>query len=260
MRNTPLSLFALSSLLVFSAGCTGETFLSNGAPDEDDNYPEFDGASLEVSSPSSAAIYLLDEGLPLQASVLSSDGEVLDFEDIVWSSDAEGELATGTDEEVDLDWGIKTFTVTADLPNGDRLQTVIGGVRVQGRHSGIYGGDLAINLQAEFEGTPITASCLGGLHFVVDMSGELLLGEEGSCTINLVVMGELDIGYGVEAEVAEDSAQGSIQINTGFIDIPVDFEAEFEDDMLTAEFEGNALLFTFDGSIEADRLSPYVEP
>ena len=260
MRTSPLSILALSTLLALVTGCAGESFLSSDRADDEDGYPEFDGATLEISSPVSAAIYLLDEGLPLQGAVISADGEVMDFEEIVWTSDVEGELATGTDEEADLDWGIKTFTVTADLPNGDRLQTVIGGVRVQGRHTGIYGGNLAINLHAEFEGTPITASCLGGLHFVVDMSGELLLGEEGSCTINLIIMGEMDIGYGVEADVSDDSAEGSIQINTGFIDIPVQFEADFEDDTLTADFEGNAFVFTFDGSIEAERLSPYVEP
>jgi hypothetical protein len=92
------------------------------------------------------------------------------------------------------------------------------------------------------------------------MSGEVLIGEEGSCTINLLIMGEMELGYGVEAEVAEDSAAGSIQLQTGFIDLPVAFEGNFEDEELNAEFEGNLFLFAFDGSINADRLSPYVDP
>jgi hypothetical protein len=243
--------------------CGGESFLSNGNGDGDgdeDGYPEFDGATLAISSPVSAGVYLLDEGLPLEGEVLSADGEVLDFDAIVWETDIEGEIAVGTSEEADLNWGIKTVTATANLPNGDRLQTVLGGIRVQGRHSGIYAGNLAINLHANFQDTPITASCLGGLDFFVDMSGELLLGEEGSCTINLIVMGEMDIGYGVEANVSKDSAEGSIQINTGLIDIPVSFEGNFEDEQLYAEFEGNAFLFTFDGSLTANRLSLYVDP
>lgn len=251
--------FFLLTTLALLAGCTGESFLSSASGGDEDLYPEFDGATLEVTSPASAGIYLLDEPVPLEAEILSADGEVLDFDEVVWETDAEGQIAMGRSEEAGLDWGIRTFTVTADLPNGDRLQTVLGNVRVQGRHSGIYAGSLAINLHAEFEGTPITASCLGGLDFIVDMSGEVLMGDEGSCTINLIVMGEMDIGYGVEADVSDDAANGSIQLNTGFFDLPVGFEGNFEDEQLTADFEGDAFLFSFDGSIAADRLSPYVE-
>lgn len=259
MSSALRSLLILASAACMLSACGGESFLSNGNDDED-SYPEFDGATLAISSPVSAGIYLLDEGMALEGEVLSSDGDVLDFDAIVWETDTEGEIAVGTSEEADLDWGIKTVTVTANLPNGDRLQTVLGGIRVQGRHSGIYAGNLSINLHVDFQDTPITASCLGGLDFIVDMSGEVLVGEEGSCTINLIVMGEMDIGYGVAADVSEDSAEGSIQINTGFIDIPVGFEGNFEDEQLYAEFEGNAFLFTFDGSLTANRLSPYVDP
>jgi hypothetical protein len=249
----------LAITLFLLTGCTGETFLSAG-PGGEEEASEFDGATLSITSPLPAAIYFLNEPVPLEGSVLSADGEVLDFEDIVWTTDVEGEIATGTNAEAELEWGIKTFTVTADLPNGDRLQTVLGGVRVQGLHTGIYGGNFSISFNAEFEGTPITASCLGGLNFVVDMSGEVLIGDQGSCTVNLLVVGEFDVGYGVEADVAEDSADGNIQINTGFIDIPVGFEGNFEEESLSAEFEGNAFLFDFDGELQANRLSLYVDP
>ena len=249
----------LAIVLTLLTGCTGETFLSAGS-DGEEEASEFDGATLSITSPLPAAIYFLDEPVPLEGTVLSADGEVLEFEDIVWTTDVEGEIATGTNAEAELDWGIKTFTVTADLPNGDRLQTVLGGVRVQGLHTGIYGGNFSISFSAEFEGTPITASCLGGLNFVVDMSGEVLVGDQGSCTVNLLVIGEFDVGYGVEADVADDSADGNIQINTGFIDIPVAFEGNFEEESLSADFEGNAFLFEFDGQLQANRLSLYVDP
>lgn len=253
---------ALLVLPVFLlSACTGETFLSaTGDGEEEVNeYPEFDGSYLQVLSPAPSSIHLLGEGLPLTAQIISSEGDVLEFEDVHWESNVEGELGTGIDESVDLDWGIKTITATADLPNGDRLQTVIGGVRVQGRHTGIYAGNISINVNAEFEGTPITASCLGGLAFIVDMSGEILIGEESSCTVNLLIIGEFDIGYGVEAAVEEDLADGSIQLNTGFIDVPVAFEGDFEDGKLTADFEGDLFLFDFDGSIDTARLSQLVD-
>ena len=256
------SLLALAAGLLLLSGCGADTFLSGGndGDDDDDTFPEFDGATLSVASPESAGIYLLDEGMGLEAEILSAEGDVLDFEDIIWETDAEGEIAVGTSEEANLDWGIKTVTVTANLPNGDRLQTVLGGIRVQGRHTGVYAGNLAFNMHADFQGTPITASCLGGLDFIVDMSGEVLVGDESSCTINLLIMGEMDIGYGVEADVDENSAEGNIQLNTGFIDIPVGFEGAFEDEGHYAEFEGNAFVFDFDGSLEAHRLSLYVDP
>lgn len=256
---TRIALLVLPVFLL--TACTGETFLSTTGDGEGETneYPEFDGAYLQVLSPTPSSVYLLGEGLPLEAQIISSEGEVLEFEDVHWESNVEGELATGLDESVDLDWGIKIITATADLPNGDRLQTVIGGVRVQGRHTGIYAGNIAINVNAEFEGTPITASCLGGLAFVVDMSGEVLIGEDSSCTINLLVIGEFDIGYGVEAAVEDDLADGSIQINTGFIDVPVAFEGDFEDGNLTADFEGDLFLFGFDGSINTTRLSQLVD-
>ena len=259
MPITIRSLVGLAATLSLLSGCNADTFLSIG-DDDDDTSSEYDGATLVVTSPESAGIYMLGQGMALEADVLSAEGDVLDFEGIVWETDVEGEIAVGTTEEANLDWGIKTVTVTANLPNGDRLQTVLGGIRVQGRHSGVYAGNLAINLNVDFQGTPITASCLGGLDFIVDMSGELLVGEESNCTINLLVMGEMDIGYGVQADVEEDLADGSIQINTGFIDIPVGFEGNFEDERLYAEFEGNAFVFDFDGSLEAHRLSLYVEP
>ncbi|MEE2827635.1 MAG: hypothetical protein VX498_00485 [Myxococcota bacterium] len=252
-----IRLATLTCTLALTSACASEAFLSTS--NDEDLFPEFDGATLEVLSPQPAGIFLLDEAVSLEARILSSEGEVMDFESILWETDEEGSIAEGSSQEVWLDWGIRTVTVTAALPNGDRLQTILGGIRVQGRHTGIYGGDLAINLNAEFEGTPITASCLGGLNFIVDMSGEILEADEGSCTINLLVMGEMDIGYGVQAEVSDDLADGNIQINTGFFDLPIAFEGGFEDDELTAEFEGDAFVFSFDGSLSARRLSPYVD-
>ena len=245
------------------SGCTGETFLSG--PDvlvePEDEFPEFDGATLAVHSPVSADILFVEDDVYLDAEVIDSDGVPMDFDDIVWETDQEdGPIATGRVADVGLDWGIHAFTVTADLPNGDRLQTVLGGVRIQGRHTGIYSGNFQINIDAEFQGTPITAACLGGLDFVVDMSGETLLGEDGSCTINLFVMGEFDVGYAVEGEIDDDDANGAVQVDLGFFDLPVGWEGGFDDDSLYGEFAGTAILFDFTGSIDAHRVSLYVDP
>ena len=87
---------ALAAALSLLSGCGADTFLSGGNDnDDDDAFPEYDGATLSVTSPESAGIYLLDEGMALEAEVLSADGDVLDFEDILWETDSEGEIAVG---------------------------------------------------------------------------------------------------------------------------------------------------------------------
>ena len=257
--------FAACLVAVALVGCSGETYLTGPGVvvvEAEDEFPEFNGATLEVYAPASAEVLSVDEDVYLDAEIISADGEPMDFDEIVWETDQEDEpIAVGRVADVELDWGIHTFTVTADLPNGDRLQTILGGVRIQGPHTGIYSGNFEILIDAEFQGTPITAACLGGLDFVIDMSGETLVGENGSCTINLFVLGEFDVNYNVEGEVDDDDAEGDVQVDLGFFDIPVGWEGGFDDDhTLFAEFEGSAILIDFTGSIDAHRVSLYVDP
>jgi hypothetical protein len=266
-----LFIVMLLALALSTAGCQGDTVLTgptllgddddSAGIDDEDLYPEFDGATMVVHAPVSAAIYPLEDDLELEAEILDVDGEPLDFEDIVWEIDSDDDpIFVGDQGDVEMDWGIHTFTVTADLPNGDRLQTVLGGVRVQSENTGIYAGNFALNVHAEYQGTPITASCLGGLAFVVGMSGETLDAEGGQCTINLIIMGEMDVSYGVEGEVDDGDVDGNIQLDLGFFDLPVGYEGELSDGEMYAEYAGSAILFEFDGSLEATRVSEYVDP
>lgn len=263
------SLIALIALVL--AGCQGETYLSGGdclpqpgddddSADIDDQFTEFDGSTLHVYSPLPAGIFYLEDDMELDAEVLDTDGEPLDFEDIIWETDLDDDvILEGMSGDVELDWGIHTITVTADLPNGTRLQTILGGIRVQGVNTGIYSGNFAMNIHAEYQGTPITASCLGGLDFVVEMDGETLIGDSGQCTINLIIMGEMDVNYGVEGEVDDDEVTGDIQLDLGFFDLPVGYDGTIEDGEIYAEFGGSVILFDFDGNIDAHRVSPYVD-
>jgi hypothetical protein len=252
-----LPLFALSL-----AACQGDVTLTG--PDQQGavDFPEFDTATLVVHSPQSADILFLEDGVVLDAEVVDGDGIPMDFDDIVWELDGDSEplLVVGFGE-VDLDYGIYDFTVAATLPNGDRLVTSIGGVRVQGRHAGVYTGNFQMNIDIEFNGTPITASCLGGLDFVVSMSGRTIVGDDGACTINLFVAGEFDVGYDLTGEVGDDDddAAGDVEIDLGFFAIPVAWSGGISDGELFGSFEGTAILFDFDGSIEASRVSLYVD-
>jgi hypothetical protein len=253
MHPTPRASLSMLLLSAALSGCPGALTITGpervGEAGED--LSAFDGASMVVSSPQPAQIYDLAEDLALEAEILDADGEPLDLE--------EEPLFVGSRGEVGVPWGIHTFTVTAALPNGDRLQTSVGAVRVQSEHTGIYSGTFGLTVNAELQGTPISAACLGGLDLTIDMAGEALRGDEGQCSINLVVLGQLDVSYGVAGDVNGDDVQGDIQLDLGFFDVPVGFDGVLDGDELQAEFGGSVILFDFDGFIDARRVSPYVD-
>lgn len=266
------SIVLLLSLLFALTGCRSETSLSGGVPpelEEDieeevvEEFPEFDGATLEVYSPVSGDILFLDEGQYLDAEVLDVDGNPLDFDEIVWETDlVDDPIHIGLAQEVDLPYGVHEFRITAELPNGDRLQTVLGGVRVQSRHTGVYAGQVTINVAMDYQGTPVNAQCVGGLDFVVDMAGETF-GGAGQCSINLVILPGFDVAYNIDADIDDDDVNGNIGINVLLFDLPIGFEGGFvEDDVIEAGFEGGLALLGIDlsGSIEAHRVSLYVDP
>ena len=245
-------------------GCS-DTMLSGPGSDGDEapveTFPEFDGATLQVSSPVSGAILLLGEDVQFEAVILNSDGEVLDFDLISWATDQDSDFSEqGGAVSAPLEAGIHASTATAELPNGDRLQTTQGGVRVQGLHTGIYAGSLVMELSGEFQGTPITTNCAGALDFVVDMEGQVIDGS-GECALNLVVLGSIDVGYNVNGDIDEDEAAGSVSVDVGFFPMDLDWEGGFDgEDELIGTFGGPMMMFDMEGTIDAHRLSPYVDP
>lgn len=265
----PRSILVALSLLFALTGCRSETSLTGGTPPPDDtiddvpedDFSEFDGARLVVHSPVSAEILYLDEGQYLDAEVVDADGIPMDFDEILWESDqVEGAIHIGLAEEISLPAGIHAFTVTAELPNGDRLQTIIGGVRIQSRHTGVYAGQVTINVALDYQGTPVNAQCVGGLDFVLDMEGEAF-GGAGSCSINLVVIPGFDVAYNINADVDGEDVAGQIGVNVLFFDLPLAFEGGFVDEeTIEAGFEGGILTVTLTGAIDAHRVSPYVDP
>ncbi len=249
---------------VLSAGCNDVTLTGTGGDGEEasePSYPEFDGATLAVHAPMAAAIYLLDEDFELDAEVIDAAGEPMDFDAITWTTDQdEAVLHEGRAGVVELEPGIHAITATAELPNGDRLQTTLGGVRVQGVHTGIYSGNLTMDLSGEFQDTPIATSCGGALDFVVDMEGEVIDGS-GSCSLNLLVLGAIDVSYDVNGDIEDDEAAGNVSVDVGFLPMELDWEGGFEnEDDLVGNFGGELMMFAMEGRIEAHRVSLYVDP
>lgn len=253
--------FALPLTLI---GCSDTMLIGGGDGDEAvaaPSFSEFDGATLRVSEPLSGTIVLLDEGLELHAEVISASGAAMDFDAIVWTTDQhEDVLHEGRSGTTELDAGIHAITATAELPNGDRLQTTLGGIRVQGLHTGIYSGSLNMALSGEFQGTPITTSCAGALDFVVDMHGEVMAGA-GQCILSLLVLGNMDVAYDVDGDIDDDAAAGNVSLDLGFFPLDLNWEGGFaEAGELVGSFGGQLLMFDMEGTIDAHRVSPYVDP
>lgn len=246
--------FALSSLVVCLVGCSAEGLLSS---EEDTDL--YAGATLVVHSPLSASIFEIGEPMLLKAEIVSAEGEVLPFETIHWDSNHEqSDIFTGANGEVYLNIGFHDITASVDLPNGDRLDWTNGGIRVQSPNTGVYAGSVTISVSAELEETPLSASCTGAVDFVVDMAGDVM-GGSGSCTIELLVMDPMDVSYDVIGTIEGDDVSGNVQVSTGFFPIPMAWEGEFDEGNLTGGFDGDLLVFQFEGILQARKVTPYID-
>jgi hypothetical protein len=121
-------------------------------------------------------------------------------------------------------------------------------------------------IDIEMQGFPFTAACVGGLNFSIDMTGELMIGENSSCSMEIPIIGNMDMDYGVTGDVEEQGdVDGTIGLNlAGFFDIPVDWEGELDEHDFEASFDGEVNFFIgqfpMEGSLDATRISPYVDP
>lgn len=266
--SSPAPRTLLSAAAAALVGCSGDVTLSDSqatpAPSLDELYPEFIGATLVVHEPAPAEVLIVEDGQRVEGEVLDASGEPLDWDGIVWTtSEADEPFHTGNSGDVELDSGIHDITATAELPNGDRLQWTLGGVRVQGRQTGVYAGSMNLTLAGEFQGTPISAACVGALDFVVPMSGDTMEGG-GGCTLALPIVGTFDVTYAVAGDIDDPDVVGTVALDLGFLDYPLDWEGGFEDEgVLGAEYGGTLNLFVtevqMDGVIDAHRVTQYVD-
>ena len=234
-------------------GCSSEGLISTQG-----DLDQYAGATLLVHSPLSASVFEIGEPMELKAEIVSAEGETLAFDTIEWTSNLqEAGIFTGKEGEVYLDIGKHDITASAYLPNGDRLDWTNGGVRVQSPNTGIYAGSVTISVSGDFQDTPLTASCTGAVDFVVDMAGDVM-GGSGSCMIELVVMDGFEVSYDVLGDINGDDVTGNVQVSTGLFPIPVAWEGQFDDGNLTGDFDGDLLVFQFEGLVQARRVTPYL--
>ena len=239
-----------------TAGCVSENMVSTNS---DEPTPSWRHAELIVHAPMSPSFVIVGDPLSLSSEIVGDDGSIIEFDDVIWTSDLEGEIFRGPEGEAYLDFGIHTITAWAELPNGDRLQATYGGVRVQSSTTGIYAGAVDITVTGEVQGTPINAGCNGAIDFVVDLRGQVL-GGEGQCAVNLVVIEGFDLGYQVTGDILNDNVAGEIALSAGPFPIPVGWEGSFDEEgILSGGFEGELLAFGLNGQLTARRVTRYVE-
>jgi hypothetical protein len=234
----------------------------------DPEIARYEGAVLVVEAPEPAEIDDDADGLLILAGHIENPaGATLPFDDVVWRLVETGEeLFVGVDGEASVDFGIWTIEASAQLPNGDTLRTVIGGVRVQAPRTGVYAGSIAISAVLNGLGVPLSTTCQGSLSFEVDMSGEVIRGD-GGCQLDFLGVGvQFGLDYDFNGQVNDPGANGNLVIDTGFIGVPVGWAGTFrQGNELGGQFDGFGIgLFGYSldlsGDIEADRVSVYVDP
>ncbi len=226
--------------------------------DEDDGLdPEdFDGATLSIRSPADGAFLPLGEPVTFEAELLDADGAPLDYDDITWTTSLDADwAAVGLSAELDdLPVGQHTFRATAILPNGSQVTDAVGGVLVQHEAAGVYAGNMILDATGEYEGTPITTSCVGGAVITVDAYGEGATGQS-TCVLSLLGFNQ-EATHVFELEISGDELFGSASVDLGFVGVDFDAEGELDDGVLEASWADNLYGFVeLEGTLEVERVT-----
>ncbi|MFZ5480201.1 MAG: hypothetical protein ACOZNI_25785 [Myxococcota bacterium] len=229
---------------------------TTGTPTEED-YSEYDGATLVVVSPASGDFLPYGDTSSFEAVVYDAEGNEMDFDDISWKSDIDSAwLPVGSAFEDDtLDVGTHALTATAELPNGDRLAYTIGGVLVQSAYTGVYTGEIVVNVLVDYDGTSYEVGCSGATTIVVDAYGETATGDAG-CLLSLMGY-ELDTAYVLELENDDGELSGVAAVDLSFYQYDMETEGEVtEDGDLSGTFADDVFGYAqLDGTYTATRVS-----
>ena len=122
-----------------------------GIDTDDEEEAEFDysNATLRIVQPKSGTFVPYNEISNFEAELLDKDGNILELDDVNWSSSVDTAWdPTGRSFDDDsLDVGLHDLTAQIELPNGDRLAYSVGGVLVQSVWAGTYVGTFIADVQ-----------------------------------------------------------------------------------------------------------------
>ena len=268
---------ALLGGLLVAAGCTSDEWPPLDDDDVADTEAEtssggssgeadVDGVFLRVFEPESASIHRIGESVPLIAEVQDPNGLPTEFDDVFWYSDqldfALHDRAMG---EVELPPGIHEITAFTELPNGDRLTTTVGEVRVQSNATGLWSGSVNLILTLNFMGFPLAPRCSGPLEFTIGIEGKTFTADEGRCVLD-VILAQLDVTYNVDATRSGGVLSGTILFSfAGFASVEMPWSGTFEEGTLQGAFSGSLSVplvgeAMAGGNVTAIRSSPYLDP
>jgi hypothetical protein len=232
---------------------TGETDTEEESEDETD-VTQWDGATLVLEQPLSGDFLPYGEDAEFVAAVYSADGERMDFDDITWGSDIEDDWSlTGSDlTNSSLDIGSHSITAEAILPNGDRLQSTMGGILVQHEDAGIYVGDIRVNITLSWDGADYAAGCIGAITVLVDAYGESAVGDS-SCVISLLGF-EQDLTYNFDMVVDEGDLTGAAAVDLVIFSLDFDVNGTITDGVMTGSWEDSELV-EIAGDLNANRIT-----
>jgi len=258
-------------------GCTSDEWpplaeagsSSDGAASGDD--AAYDDARLEVSGPASAAIFELGHAVPLRARVHAPSGATLpEPADAGWMLDDGTIVLDGLEGDVELPAGVHDLRAFARLPNGDRLETTVGDVRVQARWTGVYEGEVELTVALDLPGVPMTPRCVGPLDLRVGFDGREVEVPEGTCSLD--VFGQTFEGTYAVVDVVVYPAglvRGVVDFDfdspLGPIAFPIEWAGAFYDDRFSAGLSDTVALgpvgqAEVSGSLQATRVDRYLDP
>lgn len=235
----------------------------DGATDGEDEEEELSeeerelwaGASLAILSPSPSAFLPYGEDATFEAVLLDADGQTIDFDDISWSSDVgDWEAAGSLFEDDALELGHHTLTATAELPDGARLASQVGGILVQDERAGTWVGTLQVDLSFEYEGTPLNASCVGTTFLEVAPEGEGAEGES-TCFLSAVIF-ETDLTHVFSLEFDGDDVSGEAAIDIFGFELAFPAEGDVQDRELLVSWSGELLGYAdLTGTLSLEQIS-----
>lgn len=250
---------------VFVIGGCGDESGHDGDEGSTGDDAAYDHAVLRVHAPEAGSIHPVGEPIAVVAEVLDLDGFPLAVKDVVWRSDlVEHVLHASMHGDVTVPVGVHEIGTTVRLPNGNRLAAAVGGVRVQSPATGVYVGETVLRMEMEFEGQTVRPACVAGLAFTVDMAGERIRPQTGSCTLELLLT-SFEAEYLLDAKLDGEIVRGTIHYDIGGIfKLPFDFEGSLRDGVFIADFDGDLTLpllgtGSVEGRLNATRVTQLVE-
>jgi hypothetical protein len=231
--------------------------------EEDEVDPEvaeaFEDAIIRIVYPPSGEFLAYGEAHTFEAVIQTPDGDELAFADIAWTSDADDEWGPAGDvfETDSIDVGTHNITAEATLPDGSRVAHTVGGVLVQHEAAGTYVGDMIIELDMEFDGTPVGTSCIGAALIVVDEYGEIAEGGS-ACTLDVLGYFSMEINHSFEYNIDGADIGGDAFVMIPFLGfgLPFGSEGQLVDGQLTSDWEGSfSGYIDIGGTLDVTRLT-----